>query len=142
MASTSGSQPPTSQTKRAAVSSYTGGSNASLLIEKAKGGLRRSTPDSEALASSDDELDQRHHHFPTNQQQPPRSTRRASWLNDVQQGPPRKASLSGAYSAVGSNPTTPATEPTSWPSNIGTSGVSTVGRGHSNSASFVWGSAI
>jgi hypothetical protein len=37
--------------------------------------------------------------------QPPRSTRRASWLSEVRQRPPWKASLSGAYSTVGSNPT-------------------------------------
>jgi cellobiose-specific phosphotransferase system component IIB len=41
------------------VGSYAGGSNASLLIKKAKVALRRSTLDSEALALSNDELDQR-----------------------------------------------------------------------------------
>jgi hypothetical protein len=85
--------------------SYAGRGNASLLIEKAKGGLHRSTPDSETLASSDDELDQRHHHFPSNQQQQlPRSTRQASWFSKIRQGPPRKASIIGAYSTAGSNP--------------------------------------
>jgi hypothetical protein len=132
-----------SQGKRGSVGQYAGGGNASLLIEKAKGGLRRSTPDSEALASSDDELDQRHHHYPSSQQsQPPRTTRRASWLSEVQQGPPRKASLNGAYSTVGSNPPTPSSEPSAWPTSLGTSGASAVGRNHSNSTSFPWGSAI
>jgi hypothetical protein len=51
MASTS--LAPVSQGKRGSVKSYAGGGNASLLIEKAISGLRRSIPDSEALASSD-----------------------------------------------------------------------------------------
>jgi hypothetical protein len=40
-------RPPVSQGKRDSVGSYAGGGNASLLVETAKGGLRRSTPDSE-----------------------------------------------------------------------------------------------
>jgi hypothetical protein len=76
------------------VGSYAGVCNASLLIEKAKGALRRTTPDFEALASSDDKLDQRQHNSPGNQeQQPPRSTHHASWFSKVQEGPPWKASL-------------------------------------------------
>jgi hypothetical protein len=47
------SQVPVSQRKGGALGSYGRGGNASLLIEKSKGGLRRSTPDSEALTSSD-----------------------------------------------------------------------------------------
>jgi hypothetical protein len=62
-----------------------GGGNASLLIEKAKGGLRRSTPDSEALVLTDDYLDQRHHEVPSIQEkQSPRSTRHASLFSKVQ----------------------------------------------------------
>jgi hypothetical protein len=52
MASTS--QAPVGQGKRDPLGSYAGVGNASLLLEKAKGGLRRSTADSEALAPSDD----------------------------------------------------------------------------------------
>jgi len=141
MASTSSSQTVSGQGKRTSISSYTC-SNASLLLEKAKGGIRRSTPDSEALASSDDEQDQRHQHFSAMNSQAPKPVRRTSWLSEVQQVPQRKGSLSGTYTSVSSYPTTPATEPTSWPSNLGTTSGSTGGRGHSNSTSFPWSSGI
>ena len=141
MASTSSPQTQPSQGKRGSISTY-GGGNASLLLEKTKAGIRRSTPDSEALASSDDEQDQRYQHPTTMVQQMPRPNRRASWLSEVQQGPQRKGSLTGTYSSVSSHPSTPATEPTSWPSNMGPQSGSTVGRGHSNSTSFPWGGTI
>jgi hypothetical protein len=141
MASISSAQTVSGQGKRTSISSYTG-SNASLLLEKAKGGIRRSTPDSEALASSDDEQDLRHQHFSAMNQQAPKPVRRTSWLSEVQQASQRKGSSGGPYTSVGSYPTTPATEPTSWPSNMGPTSGSTSGRGHSNSASFPWSSGI
>ena len=141
MASTSNAPTVSSQGKRSSISSYTG-SNASLLLEKTKGGMRRSTPDSEALASSDDEQDQRHQHFSQMNQQAPKPIRRTSWLSEIQQASQRKGSLGGNYASVSSYPTTPATEPTSWPSTMGPTSGSTGGRGHSNSASFPWSSGI
>lgn len=128
------------QAKRASVSSYAGG-NASLLLEKTKAGVRRSTPDSEVMASSDDELEQRQQHMPTLNQQSSRQARRQSWLSDGQQVPQRKGSITGSYSSVGSHPSTPAAESTPWPSMAPPSG-STTGRGHSSSTSFPWSSAI
>ena len=114
--------------------------NTSLFLEKAKAGIRRSTPDSEALASSDDEQDHRPQHPIL--QQVPRPHRRASWLSEMHQGTPRKGSLPGNFSSMGSHPNTPATEPTSWPSSMQPQGSSTVGRSHSNSTSFPWGGTI
>src|SRR5215471_16862708 len=90
-------------------------SNASLLLEKTRSGVRHSTPDSEALASSDDETDQ-HHHKNAHAAAVSKPTRRTSWLNEVPTTMPRKASLtaSNTFPPVNSNPTTPATDQTSW----------------------------
>ncbi|MCJ1403977.1 hypothetical protein MMC11_007201 [Xylographa trunciseda] len=141
MASASGTQAQQVQAKRSSVSSYTG-VNTSLLLEKTKAGIRRSTPDSEAMASSDDEIEQRQQHASTLNQQALRSGRRQSWLSDTQQAPQRKASINGSYSSIGSHPSTPTADTTPWPSNIGPSTGSNTGRGHSNSTSFPWGNAI
>jgi hypothetical protein len=93
---------------------------ASLLFEKANPGLRRSTPDSEALASSDDEADQGR--SATISQKLPKPTRRTSWLNDVAAanatGLNRKPSASAQYSPSASNPGTPSADQPSWP-NLG-----------------------
>jgi hypothetical protein len=103
---TSTSQAPVSPGKRGSVGSYAKSGNASLLIEKAKGALRQSTPNSETLASLDDEVNQSQHNFPNNQeQQPRRSTRHASWFSKVQERSPWNASLGRVYSTVGSNAT-------------------------------------
>ncbi|KAJ4656196.1 hypothetical protein HRR90_003106 [Exophiala dermatitidis] len=56
--------------------------SASLLLEKSNPGLRRSTPDSEALASSDDEVEHAKATAASNVK-PNRNGRRKSWLNDV-----------------------------------------------------------
>ncbi|MCJ1476552.1 hypothetical protein MMC13_005218 [Lambiella insularis] len=129
------------QVKRASISNYTGG-NASLLLEKTKAGIRRSTPDSEVMASSDDELEQRQQHIPTLNQQSSRQAGRQSWLSDSQQVPQRKSSVTGSYSSVGSHPGTPVADSAPWPSSIGPPSGSNTGRGHSGSISFPWGSAI
>lgn len=67
---------------------------ASLLLDKSKAHIRRSTPDSEALASSDDEQDlsQRLAHH-----QIPKPLRRTSWLSDTNSA--RKSSY-GASDAI------------------------------------------
>ena len=86
--------------------------NASILLEKANPGLRRSTPDSEALASSDDEDQARAQHVASKAAKAPRRT---SWLNEM---PPRRTSntMSG-YSPNASHPNTPSTELGAWAAN-------------------------
>ena len=120
------------------------GSNASLLLGKAKaGGMRRSTPDSEALASSDDEQDHRH------QQQsvaaPPglKANRRTSWLPDTQHIPQRKTSVGTTTSFPTSNAHSGSAggDQTPWITNSG-AGTGVASRGHPSTASFPWGSAI
>lgn len=114
-------------------------SNPSILLDKFNG--RRSTPDSEALASSDDEGDRQDHHPPAVQPQKP--TRRASWLNDTTQSgtQPRKGSFaSSSMSPTTSHPSTPSAESSTWGAH--TQGAPGVGRGHSGSTSFPWGSGI
>lgn len=133
----------TSQAKRTSFSGFPGG-NATILLEKSKAGIRGSTPDSEALVSSDDEQDHCHRLQSINNTLGPKPTRRPSWLTEVQQAPQRKASLSGSgtFSPTSSHPETPPGDPTAWgTTNVSSTG-STIGRGHSNSTSFPWGSAI
>ena len=142
MASNTTTQAQFNQGKRTSFSGFQGG-NAAMLLEKTKTGIRRSTPDSEALASSDDEQEHHQMHSMTNSQAS-RPARRSSWLNEVQQVSQRKGSLSGSgtFSPASSHPATPAADSTSWASNIGPSTGSTLGRSHANSTSFPWGSAI
>lgn len=87
--------------------------SASLLLEKSNPGLRRSTPDSEALASSDDEVD--HGKSSTTNVKANRNVRRTSWLNDVTvTNPNRKPSTTGLYSPSTSHPGTPGSEQSPW----------------------------
>lgn len=74
------------------------GTNASIRLEKGKPGVRRSTPDSEALTSSDDELEHLHQVTTAHTAPIAKPTRRTSWLNEVPQNLPRKASLTTAGS--------------------------------------------
>ncbi|KAL2416440.1 hypothetical protein ABEF95_016252 [Exophiala dermatitidis] len=88
--------------------------SASLLLEKSNPGLRRSTPDSEALASSDDEVE---HAKATAASivKLNRNGRRKSWLNDVTSANiNRKPSVSGPYSPSTSHPGTPRSEQSPW----------------------------
>ncbi|KAI9718218.1 MAG: hypothetical protein M1812_004208 [Candelaria pacifica] len=119
------------------------GANTSLLLERTKIGVRRSTPDSEVLASSDDEQDHHHQAHATSAGLVVKQTRRPSWLNEIQPFPQRKASFAGStsYSPGNSNPTTPSGDQSSW-GNTAQSGTSNIGRGHSNSTSFPWTSGI
>lgn len=93
---------------------------ASLLLEKSHPGLRRSTPDSEALASSDDEIEHSKTAAPNNVKTG-RTVRRTSWLNDTSTfNANRKPSITGPYSPSGSHPGTPGTETSAW-TNVNTS---------------------
>jgi len=143
MASAHKSPSQTGPAARLSFAAFTGG-NSSILLEKARHNVRRSTPDSEALASSDDEQD--HHHLRSSISVPQASKprRRSSWLNEVQPMPPRKTSFagSGSYSPASSHPATPPADQTPWSSTTGPAAASTVGRGHSNTTSFPWGNGI
>jgi hypothetical protein len=93
-----------------------------MLFEKSNPGVRRSTPDSEALASSDDEGDPNRATAQAPKVQKP--TRRTSWLNDVPTANAtlnRKTSGSMPYSPTASNPGTPASEQPTWMSMSGSS---------------------
>lgn len=116
---------------------------ASARLERTHPGVRRSTPDSEALASSDDDVD--------HPQLPPVSTapaskpgRRTSWLNEVPPSVNRKSSLPAGnpLSSAPSNPTSPVTDQSAWGTNTspgigGSMPWSNVGGG-----SFPWGTGI
>lgn len=115
-----------------------------LLLDKLN--ARRATPDSisEAVASSDDEADaHRLEHSQTIQ--PQSHIRRASWLNDPSQAVirPRKGSFaSTSMSPTTSHPSTPSAEagPTAWSSHSTSSNI--MGRSHTGSGSFAWGTGI
>ncbi|KAL1970623.1 hypothetical protein VTN77DRAFT_4267 [Rasamsonia byssochlamydoides] len=118
-------------------------SNASLRLEKSHPGVRRSTPDSEALASSEDEAEQ-HQQTPTAPSAPvPKPARRTSWLNEVPQSLPRKASLTtgGPLSSTGSNPSTPAADQSPWATTTSPGLSGSISWGHGGS-SFPWGTGI
>ena len=112
-----------------------------MFLDKAKPGIRGSTPDSEALASSDDEQDQHHrlHTATSNNSYAPKPARRGSWLTEVQQPPQRKSSLNGGgpFSPASPHPVLNSSDQTPWGANQ-----SSGARGHSSSTSFPWGSAI
>ncbi|OQE39166.1 hypothetical protein PENCOP_c007G03673 [Penicillium coprophilum] len=88
---------------------------ASAILEKTHPGVRRSTPDSDALASSDDDGDhgaQAHNIIPPTTRPP---VRRTSWLNEVPLSAQRKHSLPGGHlSSAPSNPTSPASDQAPW----------------------------
>ncbi|AEO61690.1 hypothetical protein MYCTH_2312095 [Thermothelomyces thermophilus ATCC 42464] len=120
-------------------------SSQTILLDKLN---RRSTPDSEALASSDDEPEnhrQDSHPPPVQPQQP---VRRSSWLNDTsQQSLPRQSQRKGSFastsmSPTSSHPATPSGETgvAGWGSHTGSAGV--LGRTHSGTGSFPWGTGI
>ncbi|KAJ5654552.1 hypothetical protein N7490_001555 [Penicillium lividum] len=84
-------------------------------LEKSHPGVRRSTPDSEALASSDDDGE---HALTQNMISPIKPRRRTSWLNEVPLSVQRKHSLPGGpLSSAPSNPTSPATDQAPWATN-------------------------
>lgn len=114
-------------------------SNPSILLDKFNG--RRSTPDSEALASSDDDGERQDIQQIASQPQKP--ARRASWLNDTSgsAAQPRKGSFaSSSMSPTASHPSTPSADSGTWGAHA--QNPTGVGRGHSGSTSFPWGSGI
>lgn len=117
-----------------------------MWLDKTRPGMRRSTPDSEALASSDDEIEQN----TQNQSQftpVGKPARRTSFLNnnnnnDVSTTFPRKSSIpAGSSYSGGSNPTSPAAEQSTW-GPTSPSLVTSVNWGASGGGSFPWGTGI
>ncbi|KAL4884555.1 PSP1 C-terminal conserved region-domain-containing protein [Aspergillus karnatakaensis] len=120
--------------------SHTPPNNASSRLEKTHPGIRRSTPDSEALASSDDDGE---HPLPTPSTAPThKPARRTSWLNEIPASMPRKASLSGPVSSGVSNPTSPATDQTGWQINTSPGLNSSITWNNVGNSSFPWGTGI
>ncbi|THC90407.1 hypothetical protein EYZ11_010126 [Aspergillus tanneri] len=119
-------------------------SNASARLEKSHPGVRRSTPDSEALASSDD--DGEHAQLPaaTTAAPVPKPARRTSWLNEVPANLPRKASLTATnpLSSGGSNPSSPATDQSGWAANTNPGMSSSMHWNHVGGSSFPWTTGI
>lgn len=116
------------------------GSHKTALLERANPGLRRSTPDSEALASSDDETDHpRPLHSSANLTHSAKPARRTSWLNEIPSSSTRKAStqLGGPYSPNSSLPATPSGDLTGWSQPSASPKMSgAAGRGTASGSSF------
>ncbi|KAL9595020.1 MAG: hypothetical protein Q9219_006689 [cf. Caloplaca sp. 3 TL-2023] len=141
MASTA--QPQLVQRKHTSISGFPG--NASVFLEKVQTSKRGSTPDSEALASSDDEQEQQYKLQSIANLHGSKPIRRASWLAEFNQAPPRKVSLGGVgnYSPNPPHSTTPSSENLPWATAAaGVSSMSSTGRAHSSSTSIPWGNAI
>ncbi|KAL4869135.1 hypothetical protein BDV12DRAFT_196568 [Aspergillus spectabilis] len=121
--------------------SHTPPNNASSRLEKTHPGIRRSTPDSEALASSDDDGE---HPLPTPSATAPaqKPARRTSWLNEIPASMPRKASLTGPLSSGASNPTSPATDQAGWQVNTSPGLNSSITWNNVGNSSFPWGTGI
>jgi hypothetical protein len=132
MAFSTGSQSGSLQGKRTSFGPNTP-VNASLLLEKTKANIRRSTPDSEALASSDDEQEQFHRLTQVNSNPIPKPVRRASWRTE-NYNTQRKSSLTGSETFSTAHNST--SDGNSWGSSS-----ATLGRASSTSA-FPWGSTI
>lgn len=128
--------------KPAAVPAST--SNASIRLEKSHPGIRRSTPDSEALASSDDEVEQHQQTQAVSSAPAPKAARRTSWLNEVPPNIPRKASLpaGSSLSSAGSNPATPAIDQSTWAASTSPGLGGSVSWTHTGTSSFPWSTGI
>ncbi|KAL4942435.1 hypothetical protein BDV06DRAFT_222200 [Aspergillus oleicola] len=131
MAAPNNNKPSTSQTPP---------NNASARLEKTHPGIRRSTPDSEALASSDDDGE---HPLPAPTTVPAQKpARRTSWLNEIPASMPRKTSLTGPLSSGVSNPTSPATDQSGWQTNTSPGLNSSMTWNNVGNTSFPWGTGI
>ncbi|OQD84234.1 hypothetical protein PENANT_c013G10324 [Penicillium antarcticum] len=112
---------------------------ASAILEKTHPGVRRSTPDSDALASSDDDGDhgaQAQNIIPPTTRPP---ARRTSWLNEVPLSAQRKHSLPGGHlSSAPSNPTSPATDQAPWATNTSPGIPGSFGWNQAGGSSFPW----
>ncbi|KAJ5106385.1 hypothetical protein N7456_003060 [Penicillium angulare] len=114
---------------------------ATARLEKSHPGVRRSTPDSEALASSDDDGDHTLSHPITAPAIKP--VRRTSWLNEVPISVQRKHSLPGGpLSSAPSNPASPATDQPPWVTNPSPGLSGSFNWNQSGNSSFPWGSGI
>lgn len=113
MATTSANQQPT-YAARAGLPTF--GNFGNALLERGNPGIRKSTPDSEALASSDEEVEQSR--LRSAAQRKVLQNRRPSLLAEQNADPPRRLSLAGnSYSPLtGSQPNTPGVQHDSWPS--------------------------
>ncbi|KAL3463391.1 hypothetical protein BJX64DRAFT_287417 [Aspergillus heterothallicus] len=121
--------------------SQTPPNNASARLERTHPGIRRSTPDSEALASSDDDGD---HPLPAPSTSAPahKPARRTSWLNEIPASMPRKTSLTGPLSSGVSIPTSPATEQSGWQATTSPGLNSSITWNNVGNSSFPWGTGI
>lgn len=120
--------------------SQTPPNNASARLEKSHPGIRRSTPDSEALASSDEDGE---HALPAPSAAPAQKpARRTSWLNEVPASMPRKTSLTGPLSSGASNPTSPATDQSGWQVNTSPGLSNSITWNNVGSTSFPWSTGI
>ena len=134
---------PAGPRKRISLQGLPGGPT-SFFLEKAKPGLRGSTPDSEALASSDDEQDHIHRYYPSANMVGSMSGRRASWLTEANHVVQRKGSVTGTSNLTS---ITPISGPglgdqALWPPSTINNPASVNGRGHSSNSSFPWANAI
>lgn len=113
---------------------------ASAILEKTHPGVRRSTPDSDALASSDDDGD---HGAPAQNIIPPTTrppVRRTSWLNEVPLSAQRKHSLPGGHlSSSPSNPTSPASDQAPWATATSPGLAGSFNWNQAGGSSFPWG---
>ncbi|KAF7712078.1 PSP1 C-terminal domain-containing protein [Penicillium ucsense] len=117
------------------------GTTASARLERSHPGVRRSTPDSDALASSDDDGD---HIAPHITVPPTKPARRTSWLNEIPLSAQRKHSLPGGpLTSAPSNPVSPASEQGPWASSTTSPGLSgSFNWNQGSGSSFPWGNAI
>ena len=143
MASSTTSQAQVNQTKRTSFSGFPGGS-ASIFLDRARAGIRGSTPDSEALVSSDDEQDHHHRLHPVTSNPKPRPTRRPSWVTETQASPIRQGSVggNGSFSPGTPSSTMAPSDQATWVNGGGSATGVTIGRGPSTSASFPWSNNI
>ncbi|KAJ5964256.1 uncharacterized protein N7479_004132 [Penicillium vulpinum] len=113
---------------------------ASAILEKTHPGVRRSTPDSDALASSDDDGEhgtQAQHIIPPTTRPP---VRRTSWLNEVPLSAQRKHSLPGGHlSSAPSNPTSPASDQAPWATTTSPGLTGSFNWNQTGGSTFPWG---
>ena len=136
MSATTGRSAQSSKASLPAFGAFPG--NKAILLERANPGIRRSTPDSDALASSDDEADHRQSQ-PASNSYGPKPIRRMSWLNEMPLTKKPSTTKSGPYSPNTSHPATPAAEQTTWgvtaSPGLGTGGWNTT------TSSYPWGNS-
>lgn len=111
-------------------------------LEKGHPGVRRSTPDSEALASSDD--DGEHNTLSQTITAPAtKPVRRTSWLNEVPLSVQRKHSLPGGpLASAPSNPASPSSDQPPWNSTTSPGIGGSFNWNQSTGNQFPWGTGI